>query len=150
MHSDTLGLISCTSGGGELLVPLQRPIVMEPEKAACCWTCKIRHVKCDGTPNACTQCTSRHVQCHGYGPMPSWMDGGSNEAREKQRIKLAVKKNFRKKKRLQTHRSRSQDKSTSQERSPQPTVSEVVQQQHSDISQSMYLVITVGNPYSTY
>ncbi|XEU97403.1 hypothetical protein FSHL1_002689 [Fusarium sambucinum] len=75
-------------------------------KAACCWTCKIRHVKCDATPPACLQCTSRQVHCHGYGPMPSWMDGGENEKEQKQRIKLAVKKNFKEKKSLQAHQRR--------------------------------------------
>jgi hypothetical protein len=83
-------------------------------KAACCWTCKIRHVKCDGAPTACLQCTSREVQCHGYGPVPSWMDGGPNETQEKQRIKQAVKKNFRQKKRLQARRQRDINQDASQ------------------------------------
>ncbi|EKJ69768.1 hypothetical protein FPSE_10084 [Fusarium pseudograminearum CS3096] len=75
-------------------------------KTACCWTCKIRHVKCDATPSECLQCTSRQVHCHGYGPMPSWMDGGQNEKEEKQRIKLAIKKNFRERKSRQARQRR--------------------------------------------
>ncbi|KAG8355386.1 hypothetical protein FVEN_g6658 [Fusarium venenatum] len=38
--------------------------------------------------------------------MPSWMDGGENEKEQKQRIKLAVKKNFKEKKSLQAHQRR--------------------------------------------
>ncbi|QPC65789.1 hypothetical protein HYE67_008020 [Fusarium culmorum] len=75
-------------------------------KTACCWTCKIRHVKCDATPSECLQCTSRQVHCHGYGPMPLWMDGGENEKEEKQRIKLAIKKSFRERKSLQARQRR--------------------------------------------
>ncbi|KLP20732.1 C6 zink-finger protein PRO1A [Fusarium fujikuroi] len=85
-----------------------------PGKAACCWTCKIRHVKCDGAPTACFQCTSREIQCHGYGSMPIWLDGGPNERQEKQRIKLAVKKNFRERKSLQARRLRDHNRTANQ------------------------------------
>ncbi|KAF5599049.1 C6 zink-finger PRO1A [Fusarium pseudoanthophilum] len=94
-----------------------------PAKAACCWTCKIRHVKCDGAPTACIQCMSREIQCHGYGPIPSWMDGGPNEREEKQRIKQAVKKSFRQKKRLQARRLRDINQDAGQGES-QPNVAE--------------------------
>ncbi|KAL6886795.1 fungal-specific transcription factor domain-containing protein [Trichoderma evansii] len=70
------------------------------KKAACCWTCKIRHVKCDASQTACLQCTSRQIDCHGYGPKPSWMDGSEEEERERELIKRAVKKNFKQKKKL--------------------------------------------------
>ncbi|KAG5753548.1 hypothetical protein H9Q70_003825 [Fusarium xylarioides] len=86
----------------------------KPVKAACCWTCKIRHVKCDGAPTACIHCTSREIQCHGYGPIPSWLDGGPSKKQEKQRIKLAVKKNLRQKKRLQARRLRDYNQDASQ------------------------------------
>ncbi|KAH7232041.1 fungal-specific transcription factor domain-containing protein [Fusarium solani] len=69
-----------------------------PRKIDCCWTCKLRHVKCDGGETACLQCTSRHIDCHGYGQKPAWMDGGLEEEQERQRIKRAVMKNFKQKK----------------------------------------------------
>ncbi|KAF5985774.1 C6 zink-finger PRO1A [Fusarium coicis] len=94
-------------------------------KPACCWTCKIRHVKCDGAPTACIPCMSREVQCHGYGPTPSCMDGGPNETQEKQRIKQAVKKSFREKKGLQARRQRDINQDASQgETESLPGVSE--------------------------
>ncbi|CAI6091489.1 unnamed protein product [Clonostachys chloroleuca] len=64
-----------------------------PETTAC-WTCYVRHVKCDSDRPACRQCTRRQLQCHGFGPRPAWMDGGSEETKERARIKLAVKRNF--------------------------------------------------------
>jgi hypothetical protein len=70
------------------------------KEAACCWTCKIRHVKCDASQAACLQCTSRQIDCHGYGPKPLWMDGSAEEERERELIKRAVKENFKQKKKL--------------------------------------------------
>lgn len=46
--------------------------------------------------------------------MPIWLDGGPNERQEKQRIKLAVKKNFREKKSLQARRLRDHNRTASQ------------------------------------
>lgn len=90
------------------------------KKADCCWTCKIRHVKCDATPTACVQCTSRQINCHGYGPKPLWMDGGEEEERERQLIKRAVKNNFKQKKKLQHRLIRTQDHPQPRNLSPIP------------------------------
>lgn len=60
-----------------------------------CWTCRIRHKKCDETRPLCTACTSRKVQCHGYGEKPIWLDGGALEQAHRKDIKKAVKQNFR-------------------------------------------------------
>ncbi|KAI9151317.1 Trichothecene biosynthesis transcription regulator TRI10 [Paramyrothecium foliicola] len=62
--------------------------------ATACWTCKVRHVRCDFNHPACKQCTKRQVKCHGFGPRPAWMDGGPEEAKERAQIKSAVRKNF--------------------------------------------------------
>ncbi|RFN47022.1 c6 zink-finger protein pro1a [Fusarium flagelliforme] len=90
----------------------------EAVKPGCCWTCKIRHVKCDGATYACLQCTSRQVHCHGYGPMPSWMDGGENEKQERQRIKSAVKTNFKQQKKLQAYQLRGYKQQTRRQAKP--------------------------------
>ncbi|KAG5655077.1 hypothetical protein KAF25_000200 [Fusarium avenaceum] len=104
-------------------------------KLPCCWTCKIRHVKCDGATAACLQCTSRQVQCHGYGPMPIWMDGGPNEKQERQNIKDAVKKSFRQKKKFQAHQRRGHKKDTSQGRTlPKPTTEGLELSENSEIN----------------
>ncbi|KAK4076575.1 transcriptional regulator family: Fungal Specific TF [Trichoderma aggressivum f. europaeum] len=66
-----------------------------------CWTCRIRHRKCDSRTPTCKECTDRNVHCHGYGQKPEWMDGAAEEEKEKLRIKQAVKENFRSLRRMQ-------------------------------------------------
>ncbi|KAK0761969.1 hypothetical protein N5P37_004769 [Trichoderma harzianum] len=66
-----------------------------------CWTCRIRHRKCDSRTPTCKECTDRNVQCHGYGQKPEWMDGAAEEEKENLRIKKAVKENFRSLRRIQ-------------------------------------------------
>ncbi|WQF82621.1 Putative zn(2)Cys(6) fungal-type DNA-binding domain, fungal transcription factor [Colletotrichum destructivum] len=60
-----------------------------------CWTCRIRHRKCDETSPLCKECTDRHIECHGYGTEPEWMKDPPKLRAELQRIKHAVKQNFR-------------------------------------------------------
>lgn len=70
-------------------------------RARGCWTCQIRHRKCDLRAPLCKECIDRRIPCHGYGPKPAWMNGGSPEEQERSRIKIAVKENFRRVRRLQ-------------------------------------------------
>ncbi|KAF4966166.1 hypothetical protein FSARC_6125 [Fusarium sarcochroum] len=58
-----------------------------------CWTCKLRHRKCDLKTPACRECRDRCIPCHGYGPKPVWMDGAAAERQELKSIKKAVKRN---------------------------------------------------------
>ncbi|KAH1368819.1 hypothetical protein KXW30_001370 [Aspergillus fumigatus] len=66
-----------------------------PRGPSGCWTCRVRHRKCGLETPSCKECTDRHVYCHGYGPKPTWMDGGSEEQKERSRIKAAINQNFR-------------------------------------------------------
>ncbi|KIL87255.1 hypothetical protein FAVG1_09813 [Fusarium avenaceum] len=61
-----------------------------------CWTCKLRHRKCDSRVPMCRECTDRRIPCHGYGSKPAWMDGSVAEHEELKRIKRAVKQNLKK------------------------------------------------------
>ncbi|KZF25158.1 hypothetical protein L228DRAFT_265632 [Xylona heveae TC161] len=60
-----------------------------------CWTCKLRHRRCDQLRPACRECSERHISCHGYGPKPAWINNKSLLNAELSRIKHAVKENFR-------------------------------------------------------
>jgi hypothetical protein len=80
--------------------------------------------------------------------MPLWLDGGPNEKQEKQRIKHAVKKNFRQKKRLQARQPRGHNRNTNQERSLSKPATDGIH--FSGISQSECLVITAMDSYSTH
>ncbi|CAH0014445.1 unnamed protein product [Clonostachys rhizophaga] len=82
-------------------------------RATGCWTCRVRHVKCDSETPSCRECSSRQTNCHGYGPRPVWMDGGTLEAAERSRIKASIKENFR---RVRKRQNQSRQRS----RVPQP------------------------------
>lgn len=66
-----------------------------------CWTCRIRHKKCDITTPSCRECSDRNVHCHGYGPKPTWMDGASEEKKERARIKTAINQHVRRLRKMQ-------------------------------------------------
>lgn len=65
-----------------------------------CWTCRIRHRKCDELRPICKECSDRYIPCHGYGPRPPWLDNQLLLHAELTQIKHAVKENFRRNKRL--------------------------------------------------
>ncbi|EMR88402.1 hypothetical protein ACHAQE_002699 [Botrytis cinerea] len=58
-----------------------------------CWTCRLRKKKCHEEQPTCSTCNSLRIICHGYGEKPSWMDGGSSEKAESERIKKVIKQN---------------------------------------------------------
>ncbi|KXH37622.1 hypothetical protein CNYM01_08346 [Colletotrichum nymphaeae SA-01] len=72
-----------------------------------CWTCRIRHRKCDEATPTCSECTDRHIVCHGYGTEPDWVKDPVKLQAELQRIKHAVKQNFRRTRKLQASSTRS-------------------------------------------
>ncbi|KAH9230709.1 hypothetical protein K456DRAFT_1842037 [Colletotrichum gloeosporioides 23] len=76
-----------------------------PRSSGGCWTCRIRHRKCDESLPQCEECTDRHITCHGYGPEPEWAKDPASLREELQRIKHAVKQNFRQTRKLQAARS---------------------------------------------
>ncbi|KAF5136413.1 Pestheic acid cluster transcriptional regulator 3 [Metarhizium anisopliae] len=66
-----------------------------------CWTCRIRHRKCDEKHPICRECADRSITCHGYGPKPKWIDDEWKLQAELSRIKKTVNSNLRRKKKLQ-------------------------------------------------
>ena len=88
-----------------------------------CWTCRIRHRRCDESVPNCEECRSRHITCHGYDlDAPEWISDDRLLQEELRRIKVAVKENFRRVKTIQnrqlarstaeaSHASRAQAKS---------------------------------------
>lgn len=58
-----------------------------------CWTCKLRHRKCDELRPICQECRARQLQCHGYGDRPTWLNDERQVQAEMSRIKRAVKFN---------------------------------------------------------
>ncbi|CAG1969195.1 unnamed protein product [Fusarium graminearum] len=67
-----------------------------------CWTCRIRHRRCDESSPECKECSARNITCHGYDiDPPQWMSNDKLMQEELQRIKGAVKENFRRVKTIQ-------------------------------------------------
>ncbi|KAH8683587.1 fungal-specific transcription factor domain-containing protein [Ilyonectria robusta] len=71
-----------------------------------CWTCRIRHRKCDELFPTCKECSSRGIPCYGYeSKPPAWMNDPRRLDSELQNIKRTVKENFRRIRRLQNRSS---------------------------------------------
>ncbi|KAK7408451.1 hypothetical protein QQX98_009378 [Neonectria punicea] len=75
-----------------------------------CWTCRIRHRKCDELRPVCKECSDRLISCHGYGPRPGWVDDQAQLDAELTRIKRAVNENFRRNKRLSKGKRKGKEK----------------------------------------
>ena len=60
-----------------------------------CWTCRLRHKRCDEAKPACRACEQRDLVCHGYGVRPAWFDGGDEERAQLTKIKAAVKQSLK-------------------------------------------------------
>ncbi|TGO36240.1 hypothetical protein BHYA_0131g00180 [Botrytis hyacinthi] len=65
-----------------------------------CWTCRLRKKKCQEERPKCSTCDSLRIICHGYSEKPTWMDGGSSEKAESERIKRVIKENKKRKREI--------------------------------------------------
>ncbi|KAF7551755.1 hypothetical protein G7Z17_g4804 [Cylindrodendrum hubeiense] len=90
-----------------------------------CWTCRIRHRKCDELLPVCKECSSRQIPCYGYDAKPpAWMNDAQRLNSELQNIKHTVKENFRRTRRRQNRPSPSPSpplSRVSETRLPQPS-----------------------------
>ncbi|EXK81881.1 hypothetical protein FOQG_13750 [Fusarium oxysporum f. sp. raphani 54005] len=76
-----------------------------PRGRSGCWTCRIRHRRCDESSPECKECSTRSITCHGYDlDPPEWMSNDRLLQEELRRIKVAVKENFRRVKTIQNRR----------------------------------------------
>jgi hypothetical protein len=64
-----------------------------------CWTCRVRRKKCDELHPLCSNCTGLNLSCDGYGPRPTWLDGGVLEKSQAVRIKRIVKQTIKRRSR---------------------------------------------------
>ena len=59
-----------------------------------CWTCRLRHKKCDEKHPLYDACAALHITCHPFtSHKPEWMDGGVRQEEMAERVKLEVKEN---------------------------------------------------------
>ena len=66
---------------------------MQPAKGPnkCCWTCRLRHKKCDDNLPSCTTCERLGIFCYGSGNKPEFMDGGEKQKQKSAEIGALVK-----------------------------------------------------------
>ncbi|KAL7819114.1 fungal-specific transcription factor domain-containing protein [Trichoderma gracile] len=75
------------------MLPTKGPVRSRSKRG--CWTCRIRHRKCDEGFPTCKECSNRNILCHGYGPRPSWLDNEHQVRAELSIVKETVKQNAR-------------------------------------------------------
>jgi C6 transcription factor Pro1 len=56
-----------------------------------CWTCRIRHKKCDERHPVCDACAALRVTCYYNQNKPEWMDGGPRQDEMAERLKREIK-----------------------------------------------------------
>ncbi|KAK9421386.1 putative Zn(2)-C6 fungal-type domain-containing protein [Seiridium unicorne] len=56
-----------------------------------CWTCRLRHKKCDETRPTCRTCADLGLSCYSSETRPDWLYGGSRQHAVAQRLKAEVK-----------------------------------------------------------
>ena len=56
-----------------------------------CWTCRLRHKKCDERHPICDVCAGLCITCHYDLHKPEWMDGGVRQEEMAKRLKRDVK-----------------------------------------------------------
>ena len=64
-----------------------------------CWTCRMRRKKCHEKSPECNVCILLQIPCYGYLARPAWMDGGTLEKLELERVKSMVKETNKRKRR---------------------------------------------------
>ena len=57
-----------------------------------CWTCRIRHKKCDEATPICAVCRALEITCHYDRTKPDWIDGGQRQQDMANRVKVEIKR----------------------------------------------------------
>ena len=62
-------------------------------RGAGCWTCRLRHKRCDSVRPICEGCQNLEITCYSDKARPPWMDGGSGQKHMAGTIKGRIKQN---------------------------------------------------------
>ncbi|KAL0769079.1 hypothetical protein CaCOL14_008387 [Colletotrichum acutatum] len=63
-----------------------------PRETSSCWTCRIRHKKCDESLPVCNVCAGLEITCFSGQEAPGWMDGGPKQQAMTDKFKAEVTK----------------------------------------------------------
>lgn len=72
-----------TLKSGSMAVPRYNP--------SACWTCRLRHKRCDESLPSCGPCVALEITCYYDAERPDWMDNGERQRQMGQVIKAEVK-----------------------------------------------------------
>lgn len=64
-------------------------------RRAACWTCRLRHKRCDGSLPRCGACSALEISCHHGDRKPDWMDDGEQQRQMTQQFKTEVRQSAR-------------------------------------------------------
>lgn len=64
----------------------------KPRGYAGCWTCRLRHKKCDEALPICGGCGTLEISCYYDHGKPEWMDNGRRQHEMVERVKVEVKR----------------------------------------------------------
>ncbi|KAH6980772.1 fungal-specific transcription factor domain-containing protein [Ilyonectria sp. MPI-CAGE-AT-0026] len=84
-------------------------------KKASCWTCRLRHKKCDALLPVCGGCAALEISCHYVAEKPDWMDSGERQQQMTRRIKVQVKQSAKRRRGIALMESIAQDLTSTSE-----------------------------------
>ncbi|KAL6415777.1 hypothetical protein AUP68_02344 [Ilyonectria robusta] len=62
----------------------------DSSKKSACWTCRLRHKRCDEQWPICTPCSELEITCHFTQERPAWMDNGLKQQQVSRQLKTEV------------------------------------------------------------
>ncbi|KAL5327082.1 hypothetical protein ACEPPN_004773 [Leptodophora sp. 'Broadleaf-Isolate-01'] len=68
------------------------PMPTQSKSFTGCWTCRLRHKKCDETTPTCSACGALEISCLYDKTKPDWMDGGQRQQGAAERVKIEIKR----------------------------------------------------------
>ncbi|KAI5456242.1 fungal-specific transcription factor domain-containing protein [Mariannaea sp. PMI_226] len=68
----------------------EKSMLVQRERKVSCWTCRLRHKKCDAALPICGACTMLEIDCHYDADRPDWMDNGERQKQKAQRVKAQI------------------------------------------------------------
>lgn len=62
-----------------------------PRGTTSCWTCRLRHKKCDESLPVCNVCAGLEITCYSGQNTPDWLDGGEKQQAVAEQLKAEVR-----------------------------------------------------------
>jgi C6 transcription factor Pro1 len=70
----------------------RQSLMTKSKSSTSCWTCRLRHKRCDGVVPACGVCLSLEISCYHSHSKPEWMDSWSRQHEMARQVKAEVRR----------------------------------------------------------